>query len=216
MPKGVYKRSEKEKERLKKQISDGQINNKERWKKRISETKKRKIKNGEITLYWKGRKATHTRLRNLINNPMKNPEIVKGVNTKERGINISKAKIGHKVDEKTREKLRNTSKGKHYNPTTEFKCGENNPNWRGGISKEPYSYDFHRISKLIRKRDNYICQECLKKITMKGFLCVHHIDYNKHNNAPTNLISLCRNCHSITQVNKEFWIKRFRLKMLGL
>lgn len=44
----------------------------------------------------------------------------------------------------------------------------------------------------IRERDNYTCQLC--GMIRKG-LDVHHIDENKLNCDPDNLITLCRKCH---------------------
>ena len=79
--------------------------------------------------------------------------------------------------------------------------GKKNPNWRGGISFEPYSSDFNKNLKLkIRKRDNFTCQNCGKK----GKL-VHHIDYDKKNCRENNLIVLCRSCNSKANFNRGFW-----------
>jgi hypothetical protein len=96
---------------------------------------------------------------------------------------------------------------------------ENCYNWRGGISFEPYPYDFtNELRELIRKRDNYKCQicgcpqeECLRKLS------VHHIDYDKKNLNPDNLISLCIKCHIKTNYNREHYIVLFneRVKHYG-
>ena len=66
----------------------------------------------------------------------------------------------------------------------------------------------------IRQRDRYRCQECSilqKKLNYK--LPVHHIDYNKNNNTPNNLISLCRPCHAKTSYKREDWTKYFKGKL---
>ena len=93
--------------------------------------------------------------------------------------------------------------------------GINNPNWKGGKSFEVYPSAFNRILKeKIRTRDNYICQECHKNQSkLKRKLVVHHIDFNKKNNIPENLISLCNSCHSKTNFNREQWIKYFQNKI---
>ena len=55
---------------------------------------------------------------------------------------------------------------------------ENNPMWKGGISKgyNNYSLEFRKtIRHDIKLRDNYTCQECGQ---IGGRLDVHHIDYN--------------------------------------
>lgn len=88
--------------------------------------------------------------------------------------------------------------------------GANAPNWRGGISKTPYSSNWKSIAKTIRKRDSYRCQHC--GITQTELLSnnkyrlnVHHIDYDKTNNDYYNLISLCGNCHEQTNFNRNYW-----------
>ncbi|MEK9135114.1 MAG: NUMOD3 domain-containing DNA-binding protein [Patescibacteria group bacterium] len=91
--------------------------------------------------------------------------------------------------------------------------GENNSNWQGGKSFELYSAHWTATLRgLIRKRDNYICCVCGKpqgKITHD----VHHIDYNKKNCNPVNLITLCHNCHVKTNKIRERWIKYFQDKI---
>lgn len=52
----------------------------------------------------------------------------------------------------------------------------------------------------IKKRDNYTCQNCgrTEKENFKKYkkkLSVHHIDMDKDNCEPNNLISLCTSCH---------------------
>jgi hypothetical protein len=83
---------------------------------------------------------------------------------------------------------------------------EKNPMWKGGKSFEIYGIEFNKELKTnIRKRDNFSCRICSKN----GFI-THHIDYNKKNNKPENLITLCRNCHAKTNHNnRESWINYF-------
>ena len=61
----------------------------------------------------------------------------------------------------------------------------------------------------IRRRDGYVCQLCgIHQGELKGFikkLDVHHIDYNKDNLDPDNLITLCKNCHMKTNYNRNYW-----------
>lgn len=60
--------------------------------------------------------------------------------------------------------------------------GENNWNWQGGKSFEPYSIDWtETLRRSIRERDNYVCQMCgktqieeLENIERK--LAIHHMD----------------------------------------
>ena len=88
---------------------------------------------------------------------------------------------------------------------------EKHPLWLGGKSFEPYGIEFNRkLKKFIRERDNNTCQECGFTKEQLGYnLHVHHIDYNKKNNNPNNLICLCRNCHLQTNFNRENWTNYF-------
>lgn len=96
-----------------------------------------------------------------------------------------------------------------------FHSGKNHYNWQGGKSFEPYGLRFDReLKEQIRKRDEFKCQECGYTQKQLGYkLTVHHIDYNKQNNNPNNLISLCRNCHCQTNFSREDWLKYFDKKL---
>ncbi len=71
--------------------------------------------------------------------------------------------------------------------------GENNPNWQGGKSFDPYPKTWtSRLRKEIRARDNNRCMRCGRaREEFKQALSVHHIDANKDNCNYNNLISLC-------------------------
>ena len=89
--------------------------------------------------------------------------------------------------------------------------GEDHHFWNGGTSFEPYSPDFNnKLKRKIKERDNHTCV-CGKE-TQK--LAVHHIDYDKLNSCEKNLISLCYNCHSKTNGNREHW-KRFFISIIN-
>jgi hypothetical protein len=84
---------------------------------------------------------------------------------------------------------------------------ERNPNWKGGISYNPYPEDWTDILKrAIRKRDNYTCQICGKEPA----ICVHHIDYDKENCNLDNLITLCSSCHMKTSFKRNYWRQYFK------
>ena len=88
--------------------------------------------------------------------------------------------------------------------------GKNAVNWQGGISFEPYGYEFNeQLKQKIRRRDNNRCQICKKRKYGKE-LSVHHIDYNKKNNKESNFITLCISCHTKTTVNRQSWVLFFR------
>ena len=114
---------------------------------------------------------------------------------------ISKGNMGKKMPPKTKETLLKMSLA-HIGKTKE-KC----PNWRGGISFEPYSVDWtETLKRSIRERDKYTCKICNKEPSVH----VHHIDYDKLNCNPNNLITLCINCHSKTNYNREKWLEYFK------
>ncbi len=81
------------------------------------------------------------------------------------------------------------------------KLGSNNPQWLHGKSTEEYPAVWNRkLRRMIRERDSYTCAICGS--------CgrdVHHIDYNKTNCSPGNLIVLCHSCHSKTNTNRSYW-----------
>lgn len=134
--------------------------------------------------------------------------------------NMSKARTGKKLSKEIKLKIGKGNKGKQVSKVTREKMskvhklrvekGLNNF-WKGGISFEPYSKDWTlSLKRSIRERDGYICRVCGKKQKNKLF-DVHHIDYNKKNCNPDNLITLCHSCHSKTNTNRDYWIKFLEL-----
>jgi hypothetical protein len=95
-------------------------------------------------------------------------------------------------------------------------CGPNSPSWRGGISYFPYAHDFgSKLKERIRSRDGDMCWLCGRTRREEGKnMMVHHIDYDKMNTDPMNLISLCNSCHSKTNFNRDYWRNRFQRIML--
>ncbi len=109
--------------------------------------------------------------------------------------------------EKCGKKLANLYAKLCYPCFAKFHKGENHYNWQGGISFEPYSVDWTDILKgAIKERDHHICQLC----SSQNDLTCHHIDYDKKNCNPDNLITLCRNCHTKTNYKRDYWIKFFK------
>ena len=71
----------------------------------------------------------------------------------------------------------------------------------------------------VRKRDNYICQECeiTEKehlISVRTILNCHHVDYDKKNNNINNLITLCKSCNIKANKNRKYWKKHYEERML--
>jgi len=77
--------------------------------------------------------------------------------------------------------------------------------WRSGEFLESYGPGFNNALKLqVRTRDGFRCLLCGTPENGGAFAC-HHIDYDKKNNAPSNLATLCKSCHSKTNFNREYW-----------
>ena len=92
----------------------------------------------------------------------------------------------------------------------EKRSGENNPFWRGGRAVQHYTPEFNRwMKKSIKNRDGNRCYSCYS--TLK--LCVHHIDYDKRNCDPQNLVTLCRSCHAKTGTRRDYWLAYFQTIM---
>lgn len=102
-------------------------------------------------------------------------------------------------------------RGIHFSTKTEFKSGNKHIFWKGGISKEPYPFEFTKDLKSYIKHC-YRCL-CLYCGTSKN-LVVHHIDYRKRNIALNNLVPLCRSCHSKTNYDRNYWINFFKDKLI--
>ena len=77
--------------------------------------------------------------------------------------------------------------------------------WRGGASFQKYTPNFTpRLKRQIRARDQHSCQICgVTTLTTREH--VHHIDYDKKNTMPENLLLCCNSCHSKTNFNRRSW-----------
>lgn len=122
----------------------------------------------------------------------------------------NKGKVGNnkgkhwKLSDETKQKMSRIHKGLNT-----WSGGEKSHFWKGGKSFEVYPIDWTKtLRKSIRERDKYTCQLCSEQQTDEAFI-VHHIDYNKLNCSPDNLITLCRKCHAKTNQNRDYWIKYF-------
>lgn len=168
--------------------------------KRWTNSKERKKQSERLT----GRKLTEEHIKNISKNHVdvsnkNNPKYKDG-----RSLRINRCIDCNKRLKSYRSKRCNVC----------CNIGEKNPNWFGGTSFEPYGIEFNKkLREEIRKRDNYTCQECGYTQEMEHTLHVHHIDFNKTNNHPNNLISLCRSCHNQTRFNRQAWINYFQDKI---
>jgi len=85
------------------------------------------------------------------------------------------------------------------------RSGAGHPNWKGGISKEPYCNDWTKEYKeFIKERDGNRCLNPYCNSKNPADLTIHHIDYNKKNCQPNNLITVCRSCNSRANTDRNW------------
>ncbi len=185
----------------------------------VSEETRKKLSN-----FFKGRKVSEEHRQNIIGALKGNKyrlgkkdsdEVRKKKSESRKGIKHHY--YGKKFSEEHRKKLRENHKGTlgiSYTEETKRKIseaqkgkprhtvGEKNGMWKGGISFEPYPIEWNEtLKRKIRKRDNCLCKVCNQYGNE-----VHHINYDKKNCIPNNLIVLCRPCHTRTGANREYWM----------
>ena len=128
---------------------------------------------------------------------------------------IREGNIGKTIPEETKQKISKALKGKYVGKNNPMYgrslAGENSPHWQGGKSFEDYGIEFNKeLKQFIKNRDFNICQtpNCLNTDNLD----VHHIDYDKKNNIPENLTTLCKSCHMKTngKNNREYWISYYK------
>ena len=115
----------------------------------------------------------------------------------------NKIRLGAKHTEKSRKKI--SEETIKYTPR-----GPKSHLYVHGKSYEPYTKDWtETLRRSIRERDDYLCRVCGKP---QGDIAhdVHHIDYNKKNCSPENLVTLCENCHPKTNFNRKYWREYFQ------
>jgi hypothetical protein len=144
--------------------------------------------------------------------------------TKETRIKLRKINIGKKLSEEHKRKMSLSHKsqipwikGKKHSLETKKKISkrtrmENNAQWLGGKSFEPYDQRFNnKFKRFIRKRDNQICMLCnTHREKLNRALSIHHVDYDKLNTIKENCLALCVACNSKVNYNREEWIIFFR------
>ena len=127
--------------------------------------------------------------------------------------------FGKKMSEEQINQISETIKEQYKNgrvlSSTIFKSGELSSFWNNGSSFEPYSLEFNKQRKqFILERDNYTCQNpnCEDK---HDKLHIHHIDYDKKNSIPENLIALCSSCHMKTNFNRGHFTEFYQNIMIN-
>lgn len=123
---------------------------------------------------------------------------------KEHREKISKANKGRVFTEEHRKKLSAKKVGVYV--------GEMSPNWKGGISFEPYCPKFNdRFKERVRDFFGRVCVECGTPENGKK-LAVHHVNFDKMtccDGVRPLFVALCASCHARTQKNREYWEEHF-------
>lgn len=117
--------------------------------------------------------------------------------TVEHRFKLSQARKGKPLRDETKKKI------------SDGKIGSNNPNWKGGISCEPYCQVWvdQEYKESIKERDGYRCLNPLCN-NISDRLCIHHINYDKKDCQPNNLITICLSCNIKANYNRD-WHKHW-------
>lgn len=89
------------------------------------------------------------------------------------------------------------------------------PTGVGSNSTEGYTADWSTISKKVRERFKYQCQQCsLDLNSYKQLLHVHHINGVKADNSESNLTPVCADCHRKQPYHQHMFIKHEETKLI--
>lgn len=98
--------------------------------------------------------------------------------------------------------------------------GVSNWNWKGGISKEPYCFEFtNGLKEFVKQRDGYKCMNPCCNFKNPDDLCVHHFAYDKKKCNPEDLITVCRSCNAIANFDREWhtmWYRAIMYRRYGI
>lgn len=92
--------------------------------------------------------------------------------------------------------------------------GEKHANWHGGVDKAGYGHEFtHELKRTIKYRDKFTCQRCgINQNDLRYYMHIHHLDHDKLNNSPDNLVCACAKCNQWARkhpddpfINPEIW-----------
>jgi len=170
----------------------------------VREKISQKLKGRKMDSAWR-KKLSISRKKH--SGPNKGKPITKKIKAK-----LRKSNLGKKLTQKTKDKISLATKSHWLKPGYRENIilthsGPLASNWQGGISCEPYCQIWldKEYKESIKIRDGYKCQniDCRKK---EGrIFIVHHINYNKKNCHPWNLITLCNSCNGRANFNREYW-----------
>jgi len=153
---------------------------------------------------------------------VRNPNYGKPRST-ETKLKTSASLKGHPISEQTRKRISDSIRKRIPEYTHKLidawdderrakQARENNPNWKGGVSFEPYCPKFSkRFKERVRLFFGNICVECGTK--QNGIkLSVHHVNFNKKSccdNSVPLFVPLCHDCHAKTNYKRDYWEKHF-------
>jgi hypothetical protein len=86
-------------------------------------------------------------------------------------------------------------------------AGPNNPAWAGGIKNFPYCFSWDEITKAIKEKYKWECQNPFCDGKCKAIV-THHINYDKQDCDGKNLITLCSSCNTKANRDRE-WHQAF-------
>lgn len=104
--------------------------------------------------------------------------------------------FGHQTSPETREKIKNSLKGRSVSPSTQFKKGQRPHNWTGKPFKLSSGYMgvycLKPNGKMGTRMEHTVIAERILGRPLKKGEVVHHIDGDKMNNKNSNLL-ICEN-----------------------
>ncbi len=168
----------------------------EETKRKMSDRKK-----ANPTRYWLGKKRD-VKTREKISNSLKELNLPSP---------SPKYWKGRKHNEQSKKKIKENN-ARHWLG----KSGDKHAAWKGGLAIKKYPLFWtETLRRSVRERDGYICKLCGKTQVeeieeRERRLAVHHIDYNKENCNPNNLITLCVRCNSVVNWERKYWEKEFK------
>ena len=187
----------------------------EELKKKYSEVQKKyshehpeKTRRGKDHYLYGKHPSQKTRDKLSKNNRMRNPEEAKKHSEIMKGKKFTKEHIENII----------FSLKKYYKEHPEEIKGENNGNWKGGISYEPYCIKFdEKLKERVREFFGRCCYICGISESEMGYrLSVHHVNYNKMvccNDVKPLFVPLCKKCHGKTQADREYWEEFFTISL---
>ena len=134
---------------------------------------------------------------------------------------ISKANKGSKRTEEVKRKMSKShrglipwNKGKKHTIEARKRMSKSHLTRNSGNNtpENPYPKLFYisDFRDMINERDGNICQNPLCRRNCEQLpLEFHHIDYNKGNCVPSNIIKVCKSCNARANSDRQFWQKHY-------